>query len=98
MGSHGYFNSHSSMNPIFLAHGPAFRSNFRVDAFSIVEVYELMCAVLEIEPQPNNGTIINVRSMLKIPRKKIIRNNMCFLSLKKVLVEFSILICLLFHI
>lgn len=61
------------MNPMFVAYGPVFRQNYRVETFSIVEVYELMCAVLEIEPRPNNGSMENVRSMLKIPRKQVIR-------------------------
>lgn len=71
-GSHGYFNSHPSMNPIFVAHGPAFRANYKTASFSIVEVYELMCAVLEIDAMPNNGSLVNVRSMLRMPRKQII--------------------------
>lgn len=60
------------MNPIFVAHGPAFRANYKTSSFSIIEIYELMCAVLEIDAMPNNGSLVNVRSMLRMPRKQII--------------------------
>ena len=52
------------MYPIFMAHGPAFKENFKTESFKNVDMYELMCAVLEVNPAPNNGTLENVRAML----------------------------------
>lgn len=54
------------MNSIFIGVGPYFRKNVQIDPFRIVDLYPLMCALLEIEPRPNNGSLENVKSMLLI--------------------------------
>ncbi|RMZ92964.1 ectonucleotide pyrophosphatase phosphodiesterase family member 5 [Brachionus plicatilis] len=64
-GAHGYYNNESSMFPIFLAKGPAIRKNYRIENFDIVDIYPFMCAILDLEPGINNGSISNVESMLK---------------------------------
>lgn len=60
------------MLPIFIAHGPAFKKNFKMPSFNNVDIYELMCAVLEIRPAENNGSLANVQPMLLMTRKNII--------------------------
>lgn len=71
-GSHGYYNNETSMLPIFMAHGPSFKRNFKINSFSNVDLYELMCAVLEVNPAPNNGSLLNVRPMLAISKRQLI--------------------------
>nr|XP_045625603.1 venom phosphodiesterase 2-like [Procambarus clarkii] len=55
-GDHGYDNYFSSMNAIFVAHGPEFRRNVEVEPFQNTELYNLMCVLLGVKPAPNNGT------------------------------------------
>jgi len=63
-GDHGYYNNESSMYPIFIAHGPAFKQNYTIDSFNNVDIYPLMCFILGIEPSFNNGTLENVIDMI----------------------------------
>lgn len=63
-GNHGYYNNESTMHPIFIAHGPAFKENFTVPTFNNVDIYPLMCQILKILPAVNNGSLDIVRLML----------------------------------
>jgi hypothetical protein len=63
-GMHGYYNNYSSMYPIFIAHGPAFKENFRINSFNTVDLYPLMCLLLGIQPGEHHGSIQNVFDML----------------------------------
>jgi predicted AlkP superfamily pyrophosphatase or phosphodiesterase len=54
-GNHGYDPYVASMQALFVAAGPAFRSGTVVPAFENVHVYELMCRVLGVPPAPNDG-------------------------------------------
>lgn len=47
-GQHGYVGDEFSMYPLFISHGPAFKSNFKIKNFRIVDLYPLMCHVLGI--------------------------------------------------
>ena len=64
-GNHGYNNSIKEMHPFFIAHGPAFKKGYQSNSFSIVNIYSLMCHLLEITPAPNNGDLTAVSQMLK---------------------------------
>ncbi|XP_066279729.1 ectonucleotide pyrophosphatase/phosphodiesterase family member 5-like [Branchiostoma lanceolatum] len=64
-GQHGYNNSYLPMNPIFVAHGPAFRTNLLSEPFNNVDIYPLMCHILGIRPLPNNGSIDSTVSIVK---------------------------------
>jgi predicted AlkP superfamily pyrophosphatase or phosphodiesterase/predicted Na+-dependent transporter len=55
-GDHGQDPSDPRMHGIFIAHGPAFRSGLVIDRFECVEIYNLLAAVLNLEPAPNDGT------------------------------------------
>ncbi|EER28758.1 Type I phosphodiesterase / nucleotide pyrophosphatase family protein [Coccidioides posadasii C735 delta SOWgp] len=57
-GIHGYDHEHPLMRSIFVAHGPSFphKPNSRVEPFQNIEVYNVLCDTLHIEPNPNNGT------------------------------------------
>lgn len=63
-GTHGYDPSHPTMHSAFIAHGPQFKKNQEVDGFSLVHVYELLCAVLGIEPAQNDGDLSVVKHLL----------------------------------
>ncbi|XP_078603337.1 ectonucleotide pyrophosphatase/phosphodiesterase family member 7-like [Branchiostoma floridae x Branchiostoma japonicum] len=64
-GDHGYDNRDPAMRALFRAWGPNFRRGYaRPDPFDSVHIYPLMCAVLGVEPAPNNGSLEVVRDML----------------------------------
>lgn len=58
-GLHGYDHEHPLMRAIFLAKGPAFPhpEGSSVAPFQNIEVYNIICDSLGIEPRPNNGTL-----------------------------------------
>lgn len=64
-GAHGYDNKYQSMQALFIARGSAFKQRFSAEPFENVQVYNLMCKILGLNPAPNDGRIENVRSMLK---------------------------------
>ncbi|XP_029439982.1 ectonucleotide pyrophosphatase/phosphodiesterase family member 6 isoform X2 [Rhinatrema bivittatum] len=64
-GWHGYDNELMDMRAFFLAYGPNFKTNYKAAPIRSVDVYNLMCHVLEVEPLPNNGSWSRVESMLK---------------------------------
>ena len=63
-GGHGYDPAYPSMRSIFVAHGPGFKKSYKMEGFSLVHIYELLCAVLEVEPAENNGNLDIVNRML----------------------------------
>ncbi|CAL8293007.1 unnamed protein product [Merluccius merluccius] len=66
-GAHGYDNDVESMHAMFLSHGPAFQHQTAVEPFSNIELYNLMCDVLEISPSQNNGTHGSLNHLLRRP-------------------------------
>ncbi|XP_062843433.1 ectonucleotide pyrophosphatase/phosphodiesterase family member 2 [Trichomycterus rosablanca] len=66
-GDHGFDNKFSSMQTIFLGHGPSFKFRTQVPAFENIELYNIMCDLLGLTPAPNNGTHGSLNSMLKDP-------------------------------
>lgn len=63
-GIHGYDNEMPSMRAIFFANGPKFRKQFLHPPFDNLDLFNLICLVLDIEPTPNNGTMANIRNLL----------------------------------
>ncbi|XP_027142507.1 LOW QUALITY PROTEIN: venom phosphodiesterase 1 [Larimichthys crocea] len=66
-GAHGYDNDAESMHAMFLSYGPKFQSKTEIEPFSNVELYNLMCDVLQIAPTDNNGTHGSMNHMLRQP-------------------------------
>ncbi|XP_061547062.1 bis(5'-adenosyl)-triphosphatase enpp4 isoform X2 [Phycodurus eques] len=64
LGDHGYDNSLPSMHPFMAAWGPSFRGGYRLKSLQSVDLYPLMCHLLALAPQPNNGTLAKARCML----------------------------------
>ncbi|MDR2679241.1 MAG: ectonucleotide pyrophosphatase/phosphodiesterase [Tannerella sp.] len=64
-GAHGYDNECRDMHAIFFAHGPAFKQAYSQPPFKNVDLYNLMTAILNLKPAPNNGNFERVKGMLK---------------------------------
>ncbi|PSN31416.1 Ectonucleotide pyrophosphatase/phosphodiesterase family member 5 [Blattella germanica] len=65
LGLHGYDNRDSCMHPFFIASGPLIKTGLSIQPFDTVDYYSLFSTILGITPEPNNGTLANVRVMLK---------------------------------
>lgn len=63
-GWHGYDNEYMDMRAFFIAQGPDFKKNYRSGPIRAVDVYNLMCHTLGINPLPNNGSWSRVECML----------------------------------
>ncbi len=64
-GTHGYDNQNKKMHAFFLARGPAFKNGMTVGSFQNIHIYELITDLLDIEAAPNDGSLDNVKLMLK---------------------------------
>lgn len=64
-GAHGYDASNKSMHGVFVAAGPRIRSALRVAPIRNIHLYELMCAILGIQPAKNDGDPAATRDMLR---------------------------------
>ena len=67
VGLHGYDNNEPSMHPFFIASGPLVKHRHSVQPFDTVDYYSLFSTILGVTPEPNNGTFVNVRDVLKNP-------------------------------
>ncbi|XP_059853892.1 ectonucleotide pyrophosphatase/phosphodiesterase family member 7 [Delphinus delphis] len=56
-GEHGFDNSVMDMKTIFRAVGPSFKRGLEVEPFESIHVYELMCKLLGIVPEANDGAL-----------------------------------------
>ncbi|XP_008279140.1 glycerophosphocholine cholinephosphodiesterase ENPP6 isoform X2 [Stegastes partitus] len=63
-GWHGYDNEYLDMRGFFLATGPDFKRNCRAAPIRSVDVYNLMCWTLGVDPLPNNGSWARVEYLL----------------------------------
>lgn len=52
------------MKTIFRAVGPAFKKGLEVEPFESVNIYALLCKLLEITPEPNDGSLNVTQEML----------------------------------
>ncbi|XP_065753190.1 ectonucleotide pyrophosphatase/phosphodiesterase family member 7 [Phocoena phocoena] len=56
-GEHGFDNNVMDMKTIFRAAGPSFKRGLEVEPFESIHVYELMCRLLGIVPEANDGLL-----------------------------------------
>lgn len=63
-GAHGYDNLNSDMHAIFYAVGPAFKTGYKSKAINNVDLYPLVCKILNLTPAKNEGSLENVLPML----------------------------------
>ncbi|ELW69426.1 Ectonucleotide pyrophosphatase/phosphodiesterase family member 1 [Tupaia chinensis] len=66
-GFHGSDNLFPNMQALFIGYGPGFKHGIEVDTFDNIEVYNLMCDLLNLTPAPNNGTHGSLNHLLKNP-------------------------------
>ena len=64
-GEHGFHNNVTDMKTIFRAVGPSFKRGLEVEPFESVHVYELMCKLLGIVPEANDGSLSVLLPMLQ---------------------------------
>ncbi|XP_039595318.1 ectonucleotide pyrophosphatase/phosphodiesterase family member 7-like [Polypterus senegalus] len=64
-GEHGFDNDAMDMKTFFRAVGPDFKANLEVDPFHTVNVYALMCNLLGIKPEANDGSLEVTQHMLR---------------------------------
>jgi predicted AlkP superfamily pyrophosphatase or phosphodiesterase len=65
-GIHGYFYDNSDMSGFFMAHGPSFKQNYKVGIVRLVDLYPLICDILELSYFPDiDGSIDNIKDILK---------------------------------
>ncbi|XP_037552632.1 bis(5'-adenosyl)-triphosphatase enpp4 [Nematolebias whitei] len=66
LGDHGYDNSLPSMHPFLAATGPSFRQGYRIKSLQSVDIYPLMCHLLSVPAQPNNGSLSQAQCLLAV--------------------------------
>nr|XP_020506950.1 ectonucleotide pyrophosphatase/phosphodiesterase family member 7-like [Labrus bergylta] len=63
-GEHGFDNEEMDMKPFFRAVGPDFKKNLVFAPFETVHVYPLMCHLLGMKPEINDGHLDDTKGML----------------------------------
>ena len=64
-GAHGYDNSNSDMFSIFYAAGPSFRRNYKFMELNNVDIYNLVCHILNLVPAKNDGDPEHIKEILR---------------------------------
>ena len=64
-GAHGYDNSNSDMSAIFYAAGPSFRKNYKFTELNNIDIYNLICKILDIKPAKNDGDPDHIKRLLR---------------------------------
>jgi predicted AlkP superfamily pyrophosphatase or phosphodiesterase len=64
-GAHGYDNLNSDMFSIFYAAGPAFKKNYRFESLNNIDVYNLICKILDVKPAKNDGNPEHLKKLLR---------------------------------
>jgi alkaline phosphatase D len=64
-GAHGYDNSNSDMFAIFYAAGPSFKKNYKFKELNNIDIYNLICRILNIIPAKNDGDPAHIKSFLR---------------------------------
>jgi predicted AlkP superfamily pyrophosphatase or phosphodiesterase len=64
-GNHGYDPQVRSMQGLLIASGPRLRQGVRVPAIENIHIYDLLCALLGIDPAPNDGDPAATRGFLR---------------------------------
>uniref|UniRef100_A0A8C5MIP1 Ectonucleotide pyrophosphatase/phosphodiesterase 1 n=1 Tax=Leptobrachium leishanense TaxID=445787 RepID=A0A8C5MIP1_9ANUR len=65
--SNGLFSPKAVILALFIGYGPGFKFSTEVEPFENIEIYNLMCDLLNIAPAPNNGTHGSLNHLLKKP-------------------------------
>jgi predicted AlkP superfamily pyrophosphatase or phosphodiesterase len=63
--AHGYEPGTPDMRALFVAAGPTLRRGIVVAPFENVQVYDLLCAILNVTPARNDGRASATRGFLR---------------------------------
>nr|WP_319398203.1 ectonucleotide pyrophosphatase/phosphodiesterase [uncultured Carboxylicivirga sp.] len=63
-GTHGYDPTNKDMHGIFYAMGPAFKNGYSAKTFENIQIYELMCYILNMKPADNDGDFKVTKDLL----------------------------------
>ncbi|WP_443970421.1 alkaline phosphatase family protein [Sphingobium sp. CR28] len=66
-GEHGYDPDAPQVAAMFIANGPAFRPRTTLPRFDNVDVYSLLCRLLDIPPAPSDGSLQSLAPALRRP-------------------------------
>ncbi len=64
-GAHGFDPASANMGALFIASGPAFRHKVEIPDVENIQIYNLLCAVLGLQPAPNDGDQRLVQAALR---------------------------------
>ncbi len=64
-GAHGYDNANTDMHAIFYAAGPEFKKGYSFDRLNNVDIYNLICRILNIKPAENDGDPNHIKQILR---------------------------------
>jgi predicted AlkP superfamily pyrophosphatase or phosphodiesterase len=64
-GAHGYDNRNPDMHAIFYATGPSFKKNYKFKELNNVDIYNLVCKILNLNPSKNDGDPAHIKGMLR---------------------------------
>jgi len=64
-GTHGYDNQNKDMHAIFYAYGPSFKINYQHQPINNIDIYPLVCKILNLESPKVDGKIEKTIEMLK---------------------------------
>lgn len=65
-GDHGYDNYHLDMHGIFHAIGPSFKKGYRTGTVQNIDIYPLLCKILNIKPRQNiDGKLERIQAILR---------------------------------
>ncbi|MBI9055038.1 MAG: alkaline phosphatase family protein [Bacteroidales bacterium] len=67
-GTHGYDNRNKDMHAIFYAYGPSFKKNYQHHSINNIDLYPLICEILNLKPQKVDGKLENVIEMIERKR------------------------------
>ena len=63
-GEHGYDSSLEDMHTGFFAFGPTFKQHATFDKIRSIDVYSLMCYILDLKPKRNDGSLDSIIKLL----------------------------------
>jgi alkaline phosphatase D len=64
-GTHGYSPYFTDMHGIFYGIGSSFRRNFTHKTFRNVEIYNLVCKLLDVKPAANDGDFSSISALIE---------------------------------
>lgn len=66
IGMHGYYSDYKNMHSIFYAYGPRFKSGYEIDTFELIDIYPLLCDILDIKPNEDiDGNLKVLKNILR---------------------------------